>query len=58
MLWLDFLEEDREWLDKSGGVDSPPPLSTDDPVTTAREGWVEADPDPVTVEKSTKCNRL
>jgi len=51
MLWLDFLEEEREWLDKSGGVDSPPPLSSDDPVTTAREGWVEADPDPVTVEK-------
>lgn len=55
MLWLDFLEEEREWLDISGGVDSsPPPLSTEVPVTTASEGCVDADPDPVTMPTAPK----
>ena len=49
-LWLDFFEDDLEWVDASGMLSSPAAndFSTAGFAVTATAGWVDAEVDPET----------
>ena len=53
-LWLDFFEDDLEWVDASGVLSSPAAndFSTAGFAVMATAGWVDAEVDPETKNSS------